>query len=276
MSPRVGLALGAGGARGFAHIVVLELFDELGVRPAAISGASMGAIVGAAYAAGLSGRELRAYVLGLLRDRAGVMARALQARAARGQWFAGFGNPVLIDGERFLELFWPRAVPATFEELKIPLKVVATDFFARAPVVFESGPLAVAVAGSMAVPGLVAPVGAGSSALIDGGAVDPLPYDCLFGGCDRVVACDVVGGPVAEGKGLPSQFETMFGAAQIMQAAIVREKLAARPPHALLRPPVDAFRALDFFRAAQILRACDETRETMKRAIAAALEDRRS
>ena len=71
MSPRVGLALGAGGARGFAHIVVLELFDELGVRPAAISGASMGAIVGAAYAAGLSGRELRAYVLGLLRDAVG-------------------------------------------------------------------------------------------------------------------------------------------------------------------------------------------------------------
>ena len=163
MSARIGLALGAGGARGFAHIVVLELFDELGVRPAAISGASMGAIVGAAYAAGLGGRELRAYVLGLLRDRAGVMARALQARAARGQWFAGFGNPVLIDGERFLELFWPRAVPATFEELKIPLKVVATDFFARAPVVFGSGPLAVAVAGSMAVPGLVAPVGTMSS-----------------------------------------------------------------------------------------------------------------
>lgn len=272
MTALIGLCLGAGGARGFAHIVVLELFDELGVKPAALSGASMGAIVGAAYAAGLSGRDLRSYLLGLLRDRAGVVARALQARAARGQWFTGFGNPVLIDGEAFLDQFWPSAVPATFEALKIPLKVATTDFFARAPLIFEAGPLAVAVAGSMAVPGLVAPVAAGGCALIDGGAVDPLPYDCLFGCCDRVVACDVIGGPVAEGKGLPSQFETMFGAAQIMQAAIVREKLAARPPQALLRPPVDTFRALDFFRAAQILRACDDQRDSMKRAIAAALE----
>ncbi|MBL8588700.1 MAG: patatin-like phospholipase family protein [Methylobacteriaceae bacterium] len=269
--PRIGLALGAGGARGFAHVVVLEILDELGLKPAAISGASMGAIVAAPYAAGLSGRDLRAYVLAMMRDRARAMATALQARAARGQWFSGFGNPVLIDGERFLDLFWPADVPETFEALRIPLKVVATDFFARSPVVFEAGPLTPAVAGSMAIPGLVKPVEAGGVALIDGGAVDPLPYDCLFERCDVVVACDVIGGPVGERRGAPTPFETMFAAAQIMQAAIVREKLAARAPHALLRPPVDAVRALDFFRAAQIFRACDEARDAMKRAIEAAL-----
>jgi NTE family protein len=268
----VGLALGAGGVRGFAHIVVLELFDELGVRPAMIAGASMGAIVGAAYAAGLTGRELRAHLLGLLRDRAGAMSRALQARATRGAWFSGFGNPMLVDGERFLELFWPRGVPTAFEELAIPLKVAATDYFARSRIVYEAGPLAPAVAGSMAVPGLVQPVAFEGRALIDGGAVDPLPYDTLFEACERVVACDVIGGPVGDGRAAPGPFEAMFSASQIMQTAIVREKLAARAPHALLRPPVDAFRALDFFRATQIFRACDEARDDMKRAIEAALE----
>ena len=79
----VALALGAGGARGLAHIVVLEALDELGVTPVAIAGTSMGAIVGAVYAAGFSGKDIRHYVLNLLRDKPDVMARLLRARVGR-------------------------------------------------------------------------------------------------------------------------------------------------------------------------------------------------
>ncbi|MEJ1939080.1 patatin-like phospholipase family protein, partial [Nostoc sp. NIES-2111] len=79
--PPIALALGGGGARGLAHIVALEVLDELGLKPSVIAGTSMGAIIGAAYAAGLAGRDIRAHVTEVLRDKNRAMARVLQARA---------------------------------------------------------------------------------------------------------------------------------------------------------------------------------------------------
>ena len=273
-TPRIGLALGAGGARGLAHITVLEAFDDLGVKPAILSGASMGAVIGAAYAAGVPGAELRRHVLALTRNRAEMMGRLLKARVGRfTDLLAGrAGNPVLIDAEIFLDLFWPEAVPDTFEELALPFLAVATDFAARCEAIFSSGPLAPAVAGSMAIPGLIKPVSAGTRVLIDGGAANPLPYDLLFGHADIVMACDVTFGPVAEGRAAPKPFEAMFGAAQIMQGAITAAKIGARAPDILIRPGVEAFRALDFFKAAQIMRGAEGARDEVKRALHAAVE----
>jgi NTE family protein len=117
--PELALVLGAGGARGLSHIPVLEALDELGIKPALIVGCSMGAIVGAAYAAGLSGKRLREHVALTFRDRARVIARLLDARVGKfTDLMRGLGNPVLIDGERMLDLFWPEAVPDRFEELE--------------------------------------------------------------------------------------------------------------------------------------------------------------
>jgi NTE family protein len=82
-TPSISVALGGGGARGFAHIVVIEALDELGVRPARIAGTSIGAVAGAPWAAGISGKDLRAYLLGRLRDRTGVLAAIMRARAGR-------------------------------------------------------------------------------------------------------------------------------------------------------------------------------------------------
>src|SRR5947207_227807 len=81
MSKTFALALGGGGARGLAHIAVLEALDELGVRPAVVAGTSVGALIGAAYAAGLSGKELRRYVIALAHDRAEAWRRLIAARA---------------------------------------------------------------------------------------------------------------------------------------------------------------------------------------------------
>ena len=115
--PIVAIALGSGGARGFAHIAVLEALDELGVAPAAIAGTSIGAMIGAAYAAGMRGRDIRAYTLGAVRNRGEVMGKLLRARIGRFSDLVlrGRGNPVLLDGEVCLDLFWPEAVPEFFE-----------------------------------------------------------------------------------------------------------------------------------------------------------------
>ncbi len=273
-APRIALALGAGGARGIAHIVLLEALDALGLKPGLIVGASMGAIIGAAYAAGLSGADLRRHVFVTLRRRQHVLARLLEARVGR---FAdiltrGLANPVMVDAERMLDLFWPADMPLRFEDLQVRLLVVTTDFFAHDELVIGSGALASAVAGSMAIPGLVRPVPRDGRVLIDGGAVNPLPYDLATGEGAIVIASDVTSGPLAPASGMPTPFEAMFGAAQIMQIAITAKMLKAQPPDLLVRLPIQDFRALDFFRFAEILRVAESAKDALKRQIEAAIE----
>ena len=106
----------------------------------------------------------------------------------------GGGNPVLLDAETCLDLFWPDRVPPGFSQLRIPFFVVATDFHACCEAVFSSGAQAPAVARSMAIPGFFRPVEFADRVLIDGGAVNPLPYDLLFDHADIVVAVDVTFG----------------------------------------------------------------------------------
>ncbi|MGD0722176.1 MAG: patatin-like phospholipase family protein [Roseiarcus sp.] len=269
-SPTVAIALGGGGARGIAHIAILEALDELGVEPVALAGTSIGAIIGAAYAAGIAADELRAHTLVVMRNRSQVMAKLLKARVGRFADFVlrGFTNPMLLDAEIFLDLFWPRTMPTRFEDLAIPLLVVATDFHNRREAIFSSGPLAPAVAGSMAIPGLIKPIEMDGRILVDGGAVNPLPYDLLFDRADVVIGVDVTFGGAGQ-RHVPAPFDAMFGAAQIMQGAITAEKLKSRGPDILVRPTVEQFRVLDFFRAVQILRASDPAKDYVKRRIEA-------
>jgi NTE family protein len=178
---------------------------------------------------------------------------------------------MMLDAEIFLEIFWPAGVPARFEDLTIPLQVVAADFHGRSEAIFSSGALAPAVAGSMAIPGLIKPVEHDGRVLIDGGAVNPLPYDLLAGRADIVIAVDVTFGAL-RGRATPRPFDAMFGAAQIMQGAITAQKLKARPPDLLIRPPVERFRVLEFFRAAQILQACEAAKDDLKRTLTERIE----
>jgi NTE family protein len=262
------LALGAGGARGLAHIVVLEAFDELGVRPALIAGSSMGAVVGAAYAAGMSGKEMRAFATRLASDRAAIMSALIEARVGRfTDLVFGLGNPFLVDGERFLDRLWPDLVPDRFEDLRLPFEVVATDYFGRTEAVFNQGPLVPAVAGSMAIPGFIRPVKVGERLLVDGGAVNPLPFDRLIGRADVIVAVDVTGGPTPRPNRAPSGFDTMLGTLQIMQGAIVAAKLKIYRPEIVVRPAVERFRVLDFFEGRAILAASEPAKEALKREI---------
>ena len=270
--PRIGLALGAGGARGLAHIPMLEVLDEFHIRPARIAGTSMGAILGAAYAAGVSGRELRQHVIDMVKDRPRVMARLLQARVGKiaDLFSSRFGNPVLVDGEKLLDLFWPEAVPDRFEDLPIPFQAVATDFGGRCSTVFSGGALVTGVAASMAIPGLIKPVQASSRIYIDGGTTNPLPFDLAAEDCDLVIAVDVTGGP-PDGKPPPEAMDAIFGATQIMQGSIVSLMLQTHRPDILVRPEVSEFRALDFFKVSAILRAAEPAKEQFRRDLAEAL-----
>ncbi|GLK78761.1 patatin-like phospholipase family protein [Methylopila turkensis] len=269
---RIGLALGGGGARGLAHIHALQAFDDLGVRPAAIAGTSIGAIYGAAYASGLSAAELRAHTAAMLRTRGDVVGKLWKARVGRlpDLFGAGSRNPVLLDAETLMELFLPEGVAETFEELAIPFAAIATDFFARAEIVFRDGPLRPAVAASMAIPGLFRPVVHRDRTLIDGAMTNPLPFDVL-GDVDAVIAVDVTGGAVLDGPRPPNALEVGLGSVQIMQAAIVALKLERRAPDAVIRPHVEAITLLDFLKTSAVLRATERTREETKRAIEAAL-----
>lgn len=272
--PELVLVLGSGGARGLSHIPVLEALDELGLKPALIAGSSMGAIVGAAYAAGLSGRDLRAHVEASFRDRARVIARLLEARIGKiaDLWRGGLGNPVLIDGERLLDLFWPQVVPDRFEELGIPFLAVATHYHLHDEVVLGSGPLTPAVAASLAIPGLVKPVTIGGRVLIDGGAINPLPYDRLLGPGRLVLAVDTSAPATVSDSRVPEPLEAMVGVSQILTRALVQRMIERQPPDILIRAGGEGFGGLDFFRWQAILEAAEPAKEEVKRRLSEALE----
>lgn len=267
--PELALVLGAGGARGLSQIVVLEALDELGLRPALIAGCSIGAIVGAAYAAGLNGHALREHVLASFSDRARVVTRLLDARVGKlADLMRGLGNPVLLDGERLLDLFWPEAVPDRFEQLAIPFTAMATDYHAHVEVSLSRGPLTPAVAASLAIPGLVRPVALAGQVLIDGGAINPLPYERLLAPERIVLAVDVSAPPSSSGETrIPGAVEAIVGASQILTRALVGQMLARRPPDILIRSGLDGIGGLDFFKAQAILAASEPAKDEVKRAL---------
>jgi len=273
--PELVLVLGSGGARGLSHIPVLEALDELGLKPALIAGSSMGAIIGAAYAAGLSGRDLREHVEATFRDRTRVITRLFEARVGKlADLWRGLGNPVLLDGERLLDLFWPKAVPDRFEELGIPFLAVATDYHLHDEVVLGSGPLTPAVAASLAIPGLVRPVTIGGQVLIDGGAVNPLPYDRLLAPGRIVLAIDTSAQETVSDSRVPEPLEAIVGVSQILTRALVQRMVERRPPDILIRAGGDGFGGLDFFKAQAILDAAAPVKEEVKRRLSEALERR--
>jgi NTE family protein len=136
--------------------------------------------------------------------------------------------------------------------------------------VFTEGLLKPAVAASMAVPGLVRPIEIDGRVLVDGGAVDPLPFGLLRGKADVVLAVDVSGG-LAEGQGVPDPWESLFTTISVMSHTIVTEKLKSGAPDLVVRPNIGIFRMLDFFQASAILRAAEGAKAEVKEKLGALL-----
>jgi NTE family protein len=269
----VALALGGGGARGLAHIAVVEALDELSVKPVAIAGTSVGAVVGAAYASGMTGADIRRFTVEILRDNTKTMGRLLSLQIGKIREAGLFASlPMQADALAIVREFLSQVLPETFEDLKIPLKVVATDYWAREEVVFDSGPLLPAVAASAAIPGVARPVEFAGRVLIDGGAINPLPFDLLRNAADIVIAVDITRMEERHDRIVPAAMDTLFMANHIMTYAIVSEKLKSSAPDILLRPKVHSFGALDFFRATPILRAAEPIKEEVKQKLGVLLD----
>jgi NTE family protein len=269
-APRIGIALGGGAAQGFAHIIVLEALDELGLKPAAVAGTSMGAIVGAAYAAGMSGRDIRDYSIELFARRKGFVGRLWQLRPRKiTEVSLGLGQFDLV---KALRAFMPPFIPERVEEIATPFTVVATDFYAGTEVVIRKGPLIPALAASSAVPMLFRAVTFDDRVMIDGGCVNPVPFDRL-GDVDFVIASDVVSLPRGDPGRVPGPFQTAFGSVVLVLNTILQEKLRnARPPDVMINPPTGKFGPMDFTKAAAVIAATEPGKEAIKRRIAEALE----
>jgi NTE family protein len=267
------LALGGGGARGLAHVAVIEALDEMGVKPTAIAGTSIGALIGAGYAAGMSGKDIRRYVIGIAHNRSETIRRLMAARAGTlaDLFSGGFGLATQLDAEKLCAQFLPEAITADFSELKIPLTTIATDLHRRQEAPQSSGPLRPALAASIAIPGLFRPVTIDGRILIDGGTTNPLPFDRLAGAADVIVAVDVYGVPAAERVDMPTTWETIYTTVLIMGGAIIAAKLAHAQPDLLLRPNVAIFRTLDFYQASSILRSAEAMKAEIKEKLGALL-----
>ena len=275
MSPTFAVAFGGGGARGLAHIHIVEALDELGIKPVAISGSSIGAIMGAGMAAGMTGRDIHHYAGSILGRRAEVASRMWRARPGTfAEALQGGIRVSQFNIERILKAFLPDAIPDRFEELKIPLKVTATDFYGHKLAVFETGDLFSALGASAAIPAVFRPVRRDGVLLIDGGIYNPVPFDLVTGLADIVIAIDVVGAPEENAQQRPNSIDLMFGATQLLMQSIIAGKLEHIQPDILLRPPVSRFRVLDFMKVDALLSETASIKDELKRAVEKAVEGR--
>lgn len=175
--PRIGLALGGGAARGFAHIGVIQVLEEQGIQPALVAGTSAGSLVAALYASGKNGREMAALALAM--DEGAITDWAFPTRG-------------LIRGEALARYVRDQTGGRTIEQMRLPLGIVATDLDNGAPVLFQRGDTGTAVRASSAVPAVFQPVLIGAREYVDGGLVSPVPVRFARQmGADLVIAVDI-------------------------------------------------------------------------------------
>lgn len=254
--PRVGLALGGGGAKGLAHIPMLEALDELGIRPHRLAGTSIGAIIGALYASGLSGSEIRALVEQfLVNDNDAAEQLIPMPRSLRWLDFIDptLGEGGLLDSSDFITFLGETISARRFRDLEIPLKVVTAELWSGEPVILESGELLPALQASMALPGVFPPVEYHGRQLVDGGVANPLPYDLLMDECDVVIAIDVSGDRKPDAEDGLSFMGVLFHSFHTMSENILAEKLKQQQPDIYIRPDITDVRVLEFYKAEQVL-----------------------
>ena len=274
--PKLGIALGSGSARGWAHIGVLRALAEAGVEPDIVCGCSIGAFVGAAYVNGdLAKLEDWVTALGW-KDVLGMFDVSLRGG--------------LIKGEKLIEFFSRNFVDHDFSALPKPFACVATDLETGREIWLKEGSVAAAVRASIALPGLFTPSEHDGRLLVDGGLVNPVPVSlCRALGADIVIAVDLgsdraghlrrrngtpppdnwkqrlwqrLGRNGANGEELPSLVEVLMASIHIVQVRISRSRLAGEPADVALEPRLAQIGLIDYHRGAE---AIDEGRAAVER-----------
>ena len=226
--PRVGLALGGGASRGFAHIGVIQVLEENGIHPDLVVGTSAGSLVAALYASGKNGHELAA------------LALAMDESSITDWSFPGRG---MIRGEALARYIRDNTQSMSFEQAKLPLGIVATDLDSGDSMLFRRGDVGTAVRASSAVPSVFQPVRIGSREYVDGGLVSPVPV--LYArhmGAELVIAVDISSPP--EGSVPADTLDILMQTFSIMSKSINRYEL--RDADVVVRPALLGIASADF------------------------------
>ncbi len=272
---KVGIALGGGGVRGLAHVSILQVLDDLQIRPAVISGTSMGSIVGALYASGMSAREIREVIERRLILKNDTWRDVIEKREDLLKWVSAFkpdfSGSGLINAQGILNSLLNEIKVDSFEDLEIPLLVVAADYWSAEEVIFEKGELLPALQASMAVPGVFSPVSIEGRTLVDGGVVNLVPYDLLMGRADFIIAVNVSRVRFAGEDEIPNALEAVLGTFDIMQTTMLADKLERLKPDIYVWPQIRDIRMLDFTKIeevfAQATSAAEELRKQLLRVL---------
>ena len=226
--PRIGLALGGGAARGFAHIGVIQVLEEAGIRPDLVVGTSAGSLVAALYASGKNGQEL------------GTLAQSMDEGAITDWSFPGRG---LIRGDALARYVRDQTAGRTIEQMKLPLGIVATDLDSGMPILFQRGDTGAAVRASSAVPAVFQPVRIGNREYVDGGLASPVPVRFARQmGADLVIAVDISTPP--DGAPTGDVFKMLLQTFSIMGKSINQFEL--KDADVVLRPRLQGVGSADF------------------------------
>jgi len=260
-----GLALGGGGARGLAHIKILQVLDEMNLRPTKIAGTSMGALIGSLYAAGMSGLEIEEFARELFSKRTSFFKRIHKYQPKNFTRLFNFTTPAIINSVSFFELIMQEKLPETFAELEIPFFVSTADFHTQTEYVISQGPIMPAIAASSTLPALLKPVELDGRVLIDGGFVNPVPYNLLTKDLDITIGVDVTGEPPHEDNKVPNSVDALIGASQIMLRSLTNAVIKLDPPSILVQPMVGRYNVLDYFKMDEIFKDTSPAIEKFQR-----------
>jgi NTE family protein len=266
-TPRIGLALGGGSARGLAHIPMLEVFDELGIKPSVIVGCSIGALIGAGYAGGMSAKDIRERAEMLLANRMDAMRYVFGAKRTRLRDLLALKGLASfhIQGETLAGLALPETLPINIEDLPIQFRAITTDFDAMQERVLGSGSLVKSVAASIAIPGVILGPTIDGHTFVDGGITNPVPFNHAREGMDVVVAIDVTGRPRPPARSQHSNMELAIGSLLIMFRQVAELRRVAEPPDIYIEPALNDFSAGDFFKLKEMLQAAQPAKDQLKR-----------
>ncbi|PEB55167.1 esterase [Bacillus pseudomycoides] len=241
--PKIGLALGSGGAKGFAHVGIIKVLREANIPIDMIAGSSIGALIGTFYAASCNVERL--YRL---------------ATVFKRKYYLDFTVPKMgfISGKRVKDMIKMFTYNKKLEELDIPTAVVATDILKGEKVVFTSGSIADAVRASISVPGVFVPEKIDGRLLVDGGVIDRIPVSVVKElGADIVIAVDV--SPIKINGEVTSIYDVIMQSIEIMQHELIVNRQIASD--LMMRPAVERFSSRAFTNIEDIIQVGEEEAE---------------